>query len=352
MATIHAHGTLPARISPWAVACLLTLTLQRYMKFLILGGTRFVGRHLVEAAHAAGHEVTLFNRGNHPDAFPAVDTLIGDRDGNLHTLRAGSWDVAFDVSGYTAPAVAASTKLLKDAVDRYIFVSTTSVYADPQPDASAMDESAPRKKADPSTDGDYGAMKVACENVVRDVTGLGGLIVRPGIIVGPWDYTGRFAYWCRRIASAEEGETVLAPGAPDRPVQFIDARDLGRWMVRMAERRAGGTFNAVGPEEPLTMGGMVEGIREITKKENVEFAWVGDDALRDAGESPPFWVPEEKAATFTFDASAARLKGLTHRALHEIVRETLAWNSEKAGVEVRDAGMSRERERELLAAAG
>ena len=196
------------------------------MKLLILGGTKFLGRHTVDAARAAGHDVTIFTRGQtNPDLFPEVEHLQGDRDGDLGALDGRRWDGVVDTSGYVPRIVRQSAELLRDAVDRYVFVSSISVYED---FSKPVDESTPvAQLEDPATEEimeNYGALKAACETVVDEVYGDRGASVRAGLIVGPYDPTDRFTYWPRRIA---DGGDVLGPGDPSAPVQFVDARDLG-----------------------------------------------------------------------------------------------------------------------------
>ena len=224
------------------------------VKLLVLGGTRFVGRHLVEAALARGHEVTLFNRGNHPEVFPEVEGLIGDRDGDLGALENRTWDAALDTSGYVPRLVRDSAERLRDAVGHYTFISTVSVYPDTLP-PHADEDARVRGLEDPLTEevtnGTYGGLKVLCEEAVREIYGARSLVIRPGLVVGPYDPTDRFTYWPVRVA---EGGEVLAPGVPEAPVQFIDARDLAAWTLGMIEGRETGTYNAVSPADSFFHG--------------------------------------------------------------------------------------------------
>jgi 2'-hydroxyisoflavone reductase len=315
------------------------------MHILVLGGTRFVGRHIVEAALERGHQVTLFNRGRHPDPFDGVQTLTGDRDGDLSALREGRWDRVIDVSGYTAPQVARSLDALDGRHDGYTFISTTSVYGEPA--RPGIDEAAQLKPADHSDGGGYGESKVGCEEVLRERLGDAVLVARPGIIAGPHDYTDRLAYWCLRV---REGGEMLAPGRPDQPVQVIDARDLAAWIVEATEAGRTGTFNLVGPEEPLTMAGLLETISGATGS-RPDLRWVDDDALVGAGVEPgydlPFWIPGNHAWIFTVSADRARAAGLRHRPVETTVRDTLEWIGDR-GLDDLDAGISAARERELL----
>ncbi len=218
------------------------------MDLLILGGTGFLGRHLVERALAYGHRVTLFNRGlSGPDLFPEVETIRGDREGNLSALRGRRWDAVIDTCGYVPRVVRASAALLAGAVDHYTFVSSISVYSDAiEPGA---DEGAPVKElADPTveevTGETYGGLKALCERAAEEEMPGKVLNIRPGLISGPHDPTDRFTYWPRRISAGGE---VLAPDRLERRVQFIDVRDLAVWIVKMSAERRTGTYNATDP---------------------------------------------------------------------------------------------------------
>lgn len=323
------------------------------MKLLILGGTRFVGRHLVEAALTAGHEVTLFHRGRHEVEFSApVETLHGDRGGDLAALRGRRWEAVVDTSGYAARDVRASAELLTDTVDHYTFVSSISVYADFSRIGMAETAAvhAPDEISTEVTPATYGAMKVACERVVEVVFPGRSAIVRPGLIVGPHDYMDRFPYWCRRIAAGGE---VLAPGDPERPVQLIDVRDLAAWMQRLAEKRRAGVFNATGPAETPTMREMLEGIRAGVGSD-ARFTWVPDEFLLDAEvgqwEEMPFWVSEKSVGVLAVDVRRAVAAGLTFRPVPESARDTLAWLQHRGTEPEQRAGLAPEREQELLRA--
>lgn len=318
------------------------------MRLLVLGGTRFVGRHLTEAALAAGHQVTLFNRGStNPDLFPEAEHLQGDRGGDLAPLRARRWDAVLDVNGYLPKHVRASTRLLADAVERYVFVSTISVYVSFK--TPGLREDAPLEEPRPGDDeaeeippDGYGRLKVRCEELVEESFPDRSLIVRPCIIVGPWDHTGRFAHWVERAA---QGGEVLAPGRPDRPVELIDARDLAAWVLRMTERRATGLFNATGPRDVLTMREMLEACRGATASD-ATFTWIPDDFLDERGVKLPFWYPEEKEGYNLTDHSRAVSQGLAFRPLEDTVRDVHAWVAEDP--ERRPDKLSPEGEAELL----
>jgi 2'-hydroxyisoflavone reductase len=321
------------------------------MKLLILGGTRFLGRHAVDAALAAGHDVTIFTRGKtNPDLYPEVEHLTGDRDGDLAALEGRTWDGVVDTSGYVPRILRQSAELLRDAVGRYVFVSSISVYAD---FSKPVDEStAVAELEDPATEEiteSYGALKAACEAVIDDVSGDRGANVRAGLIVGPFDPTDRFTYWPRRLAA---GGDVLGPGDPDAPVQFVDARDLAVWLVKLALEGPGGTFNATGPAEPLTFADFLDrATAAIGSDANV--TWVDDQKILDAGieawSELPLWLPgDEYAGMARADASRAHDAGLTFRLLEETVVDTLAWDRTLDGDR---PTLSRDKERIALDAA-
>ncbi len=311
------------------------------MKILLLGGTKFVGPHLLVAAAARGHELTRFHR----SAFPP--DLAGDRDPDeepgLEALEGGEWDAVIDTSGYHPRIVRASAELLSPHIGRYLFVSTVSVYADhSQPFRT---EDAPLAHGDEG----YGALKAACETVVREVYGDRALIVRPGLIVGPGDPTDRFTYWPVRV---DRGGSVLAPGDGRDPVQLIDVRDLADWLIRLLEDQASGTFHAVGPERPTTIAGLLSacGARDVT--------WVPTDFLQSHGVKPwsdlPVWIPRasEDGGHNQLDNSRALAAGLRCRPLRQTAADTLAWWKEQPASRraVLGNGLTPEREAELLRA--
>jgi 2'-hydroxyisoflavone reductase len=326
------------------------------MKILVLGGTVFLGRHLVEAALAHGHEVTLFNRGQHnPDLFPNVEKLRGNRDGDLEMLRGQRWDAVIDTCGYVPRIVRASAELLADAVRHYTFISSISVFADFG--VVGLDENAPVGKLQDETieqiTGEtYGPLKALCEQAAERTLSERLLVIRPGLIVGPHDPTDRFTYWPWRVA---QGGEVLAPGRPDRSVQIIDARDLAEWTLKMVEARKTGIYNATGPNYTLTMGQLLDTCRSVSRSD-ATFAWVGERFLLDAGVQPwmevPLWVPdtEEHKGFSAVNCHKAISAGLSFRSLAETVRDTLTWEADlPAGREWR-AGLKPEKEKQLLRA--
>jgi 2'-hydroxyisoflavone reductase len=333
------------------------------LNILILGGTGFTGPYQVRYALSRGHKVTTFNRGKtHPGELPAeVEQLMGDRNGQLDALKGRKWDVVID-NPTTLPAwVRDAAQVLKGNVERYVFISTISVYADT---SKGVDETAPLAKYDgpdayketleamrASGYKTYGPLKALSEQEAEKSFPGKTLIIRPGLIVGPRDETDRFTYWPVRI---DRGGEVLAPGDPKDPVQFIDARDLAEWTIRMVENGDTGTFNATGPATSLGMGGMLDGVkRALNSKSN--FTWVNADFLKqqkvEAWSDMPVWAGDELGMART-SISRALGKGLTFRPLAETARDTLAWfkaQSPERRARLK-AGLSAEREAEALAA--
>lgn len=318
------------------------------MKLLILGGTRFVGRHLVEAALANGHEVTLFYRGKtNPDLFPEAEHIHGDRDSQMHLLDGRKWDACIDTCGYIPRHVRQSVGRLSDAVEQYTFISTISVYDEPvEPDA---DETSALKTLDDEDTEEvsgetYGGLKVLCERAAEDAMPGRVLHVRPGLIVGPFDPTDRFNYWLERV---ERGGEVLVPATADRRVQVIDGRDLAAWTLRMVEANNTGVYNAVGPAEALTWSAWLGMVRDVTGSD-AQFTWVSDAFMAASGAALPFFVPEPSSSMLALSSAKATAEGLTHRPLETIIRDTLAWNAARSADEPRRVGMSAQQEKDLL----
>ena len=309
------------------------------MRILVLGGTKFLGRAFVDAALARRHELTLFNRGEtNADLFPNVEKLRGDRRHDLSSLRGRSWDAVVDPSGYTPAVVRASAELLRDS-GSYLFVSSVSVYADfsvgPDEDSPVAELEANSSLELADDFSNYGALKALCEQAVQDVFGERSLIVRPGLIVGPHDPTGRFTYWAHRLA---RGGEILAPGTPDRRAQFIDVRDLAGWMLDCVERGVTGVFNAT--NEGVAWGELLAG---------ADVTWVSDEHLvaHEVGEwmELPLWLADPAwAGMHRTDVSRAVGAGLTFRP----VAETIAGAAEAPAVD--GVGLTPEREAELLRA--
>jgi 2'-hydroxyisoflavone reductase len=308
----------------------------------------------VEAALARGDEVTLFNRGQtNPGLFPDVETLRGDRDGDLSPLRGRSWDAVVDPSARIPRWVRATAELLADAVEHYTFISSGSVYADtsrPGVDESSAVHTVADETVEEITDAEtYGALKVLCERAAEERMPGRVLSVRAGLIVGPYDPTGRFTYWVHRIGRAGD---VLAPEPRLQPVQFIHARDLAEWILAMADRRQPGVFNATGPEQPLTMDQLLEDCIAATGSD-ARLVWVDEGFLLENGieawSDLPLWLAPEanpgEAAFLAVDVSKAVAAGLRFRPLAETVLETL-----EGAEPTREAGLSPDREGELLEA--
>jgi 2'-hydroxyisoflavone reductase len=314
------------------------------VKLLLLGGPRFLGRAIADAALERGHELTFFNRGRtNPELYPEIERITGDRTTDVSALAEQRWDAVIDTCGYLPDVVRASAEALADA-GAYCFVSSVSVYADqsvPPTEESAV-ATLGDLSADEVTDESYGALKALCEEEVRRVFGDRALVVRPGLIVGPHDPTGRFTYWPHRVA--REGE-VLAPGTPDDPVQFVDVRDLAEWTVEQTAAPTAGTFNVTGPTLPFSA--LLEECRRVSGSD-ARFTWVASDWLLAAGVEEwmgvPLWIASpgwEAANKVVIDRALDT--GLTFRPLAETVRGAL----EQA--ETTDAaGLTPEREAELL----
>jgi 2'-hydroxyisoflavone reductase len=323
------------------------------MYFLILGGTGFLGRHLVEAALGDGHRVTLFNRGlSGPDLVPEVENIKGDRDGDLSLLQGRRWDVAIDTCGYVPRLVRASAGLLADAVDHYAFVSSISVYSDaigPGADEGAPVEELDGPTVEEVTGETYGGLKALCERAAEEERPGRVLDVRSGSISGLHDPTDRFTYWPRRVAAGGE---VLAPDRPERRVQFIDVRDLAAWIVAMSAEQRTGTYNATGPDHELQMGRLLEEC-EASSGSDARLVWVSEDFLEENGVEPftelPLWVPREYGAMLAVNCGRAIAAGLTFRPVSETIRDVLEWDGPRAETELA-AGLKPERERELLSA--
>lgn len=328
------------------------------MRILILGGTVFLGRHLTDAALARGHEVTLFNRGqSNPGLYPDVEQVHGGRDGGLVPLAGRRWDTVIDTSGYLPRVVRASAELLAGSVDTYTFISSKSVYADMS--RPGVDESAPvaalPEGASPEEVGgeNYGPLKALCEREVQAALPGRALIIRPGLIVGPHDPTDRFTYWPHRMA---RGGEALAPEPRDKHVQFIDARDLAEWIVSMVGRGATGVYNANGRPGELMMAALLDVCIQLAGADTT-LTWVAESFLTEHGVGAwmdlPLWIPTSETALAGFlEGSVARAlaAGLTYRPLEETIRDTLAWDATRPPDAPRKAGLTPEREAELLAA--
>jgi nucleoside-diphosphate-sugar epimerase len=317
------------------------------VRLLLLGGPKFLGRAVIDAALAEGHDVTLFNRGTtNVELHPELERITGDRDGGLHALGGREWDAVVDTSGYLPRVVGAGAELLRGAVGHYVFVSTVSVYAS---FADVVAEDAPvAALSEPGSEDigkDYGALKALCERAVEESFPGAATHVRAGLIVGPHDPTGRFTYWPHRLA---RGGDVLVPGPAWRPVQLIDVRDLAAWIVVAAASGAAGTFNATGP---ATMGAVFDAARRVAgtpaRAVEVDDAFLAEQGVGEWMELP-LWIDvrnEDWRRFMEVDAERATAAGLTFRPLDETVAATLAEAELVDGV-----GLTPAREAELLAA--
>lgn len=299
---------------------------------LVIGGGRFVGHHLVQAALAAGWQVTTFNRGQTGPAPAEVTSITGDRRGSLDALSSGTWDAVIDTCGYLPGEVAAMAGYLQGRVGRYVFISSVSAYA------SFMvpnTEHSPLATTDDSdtqvVDGNsYGPLKALCEAVVTRAFGERALLVRPGLVVGPQDHTRRFTWWPARVARAVDAEPVLAPGRPDAPLQFIDARDLAAFVVQALGRDLRGPVNVVAPADRWTWGKLLQTCAEVSGRQ-AQWVWAPDEFLLAQGVSPwadlPLWLPAQgdNAAFMQVDTARAQAAGLSIRPLAQTVADTLAW---------------------------
>lgn len=338
------------------------------MKILILGGTKFLGRHLIAAAQARGHEVTLFNRGKHSsETFENVGQIHGDRHngGDLAKLSGQAWNAVVDTCGYLPQSVKASAEALKDAAGQYVFISSISAYADyshPDFDETApvagLNEEQTKRAGEIDSQGEltgatlgdmYGALKARCEREAEKAMPGKILQVRSGLIVGSYDPTDRFTYWAMRVA---QGGEVLAPGSPNRFVQMIDARDLSAWIVKMIERKENGIYNVTGKPFELTMEKMLEEIKNASGSD-AGFVWVNEEFLdREnvaAWSEMPLYLPESSENSKGFlsaNVDKALQTGLEFRPLRETIQDTLAWRKTKN--DALKAGITLEREKELL----
>jgi 2'-hydroxyisoflavone reductase len=344
-----AAGTAPASGTPLAA--------PPAQRILILGGTGFLGPDVVEAARARGHVVTLFNRGKtNPHLFPDLEKLHGDRDGQLDALKDRAWDAVVDTSGYVPRVVRMSAELLAPSVKQYVFISSVSVYADNS--RPGMDETTRLEELkQPDSENvreHYGALKALCEQAAEAAMPGRVTNIRPGLIVGPEDPTDRFTYWPVRT---KRGGEVLAPGSGRDPVQVIDARDLGAWVVRCIEDRTVGVYNAVGPASRTTMADVLATCREAAGSD-ARLTWVDAKFLEEqqvaAWSDMPAWVPAEGeyAGFGSVSARKAMDRGLTFRPLLDTCRDTLSWwatlPAERQG-KLR-AGLAPEREAAVLQA--
>jgi len=306
------------------------------MRLLVLGGTRFLGRAVVDTALAAGWHVTTLTRGESGTPPVPVDARTGDRttaDG-LAALDAGEWDVCIDTSGYVPRDVLAGARALDGRVGHYVFVSSISVYPGWPEEATSVDSPQHECKPDAGPDdGDYGTLKAGCERAVEDMFGAASTLIRAGLLVGPHDNTVRLSWWLSRIA---RGGEVLAGGSPDLPTQFIDVRDLAAWMLHCGQNGVSGPFVSTSLPGSSTFGRMLAAARAVTGS-GASITWVDDEHLLDSAVEPwtelPLWTPVDTAPhTWDADSVPARDAGLACRPIEETVADTWAWMRE-VGVE-------------------
>lgn len=327
------------------------------MKILVIGGGIFLGRAVVGAALTAGHQVTVFNRGQASanNGFP-VTWIRGDRDGDLVALQGGRWDVVVDTCGYFPRQIRRLLHAVGGTTGCYVFISTVAAYRNLgkagiiENDALAEPAGDEVSTVTPTT---YGPLKSGCEAAAIEQTEMKTLIVRPGVIAGPYDPTDRFSYWVGRMAAGGE---VLAPGDPGAPLQIIDVRDLAEWLVRMIEAGSSGVYNTVGPVESLTFGGLLD-ICAREFKAGANLRWLSDDWLAKRfladWSKLPLYMPKSNTATaglFQIDGSKAFSSGLSHRPLRDTIADTHAWLESRAQSIGLKVGLTRSVEREFLAA--
>jgi len=322
-----------------------------WVKLLVIGGTRFVGRAFVEQAVGHGHDVAVFHRSvSEPEDFPSAEHLHGDRDGQLGLLRGRSWDAVLDTCAYIPRAVREASAVLQDFAGHYTLVSTLSAHPDDMP-AGSTERAATHRPPFPQTElvtaETYGPLKVACEHEAIGAFGNRCLIIRPGYIVGPHDPSDRFTFYLRRAAGGGE---MAAAGPPDAPLQVIDVRDLAAFMLGRVEAADSGVFGVAGPGERIVMRDVLETARDVADADTT-FTWVSEGFLDAAGDQAQEWFPMWEPrfpGVHTYDAAKAVAAGLRCRPFAETVADTLAWDQERGQPDLR-AGLTAEMERELLA---
>ena len=321
------------------------------MKILILGGTVFLGKHIVNSALKDGHEVTLFNRGKHnPELFPDIEKIRGDRDGDLSALDGRKFDAVIDTSGYVPRIVKMSAEFFKDKVKTYTFISSISVYKDfsdmtmnENSEVSTLED----ETVEEITGETYGPLKYLCEKAVTDIYKDNAVIIRPGLIVGEDDPSDRFTYWIYRI---NQGGNVLAPGPKEKNVQFIDVKDLADFTLKMTENNVSGTYNATGPAEKLSFEKLLEECKNVSGS-SAEIVWADQKFLLDENIAPytelPLWLPDEMDGGNNCNINKALGKGLKIRPLEETIKDTLKFISSKKDYTLK-SGLKSEKEAELI----
>lgn len=320
------------------------------MRLLIIGGTVFLGRHLVAQAIAAGHQVTTLNRGSvFLEEQSSVERLLADRNGDLSFLQGREFDAVIDVCGYHPDSVEHSIRALSAAVKNYVFISTVSAYGDFT--EIALSEESPIKYTPFGEQGDYGSLKADCEKVLTQMMPGRFLIIRPGLIVGPYDPTDRFTYWPARFAC---GGKIAVPEKLDRQVQFIDVRDLAAFVLARTEAEAHGVYIATGPIDRLTLLDVLDACQRASRVDS-EMVKIEEIVLLKADVTPwselPLWIPDTMkhfAGVMRLDRRKAVADGLTCRPIEKTIADTLAWDRTRDPALPRQAGLSPEKEAELL----
>lgn len=332
------------------------------MRVLVLGGTKFLGRYIVDSALKHGHKVTVFNRGlSNKEVKSGVEYLIGDRKDNLEALKGRTWDAAIDTCAYLPWHVQKSVELLPDSVEHYTLISTMSVYSNLEKEITdentaveiMTEEQIEEVKNDATGEAMgkyYGGLKYLCELEAEKAMPGRVMIVRPGLIVGAFDPSDRFTYWVRRVS---QGGEILCPGRQDAKVQFIDAADLAEWIVKLSEDKAIGILNATGPKNVITMGEFLESCKRVSKSD-AEFTWVDEEFLFENNvkfwSDMPVWIPDRinSPGFFGVDITRALQKSLDFRPLEETLEATLSWDNTRIKETKLKAGIMLEKEKELL----
>lgn len=326
------------------------------MDLLIIGGTKFLGRHLVDAASRRGHNVTLFNRGltnpglfNKTSAQTKIEEILGDRSSDLASqLKDRKFDAVIDTCGYKPDDILSATQALSDSVDSYIFISSISVYETKL--GRPIDEASPLVPQPlPPEEDNYATLKALCESTLVSELPDTHLIIRPGLIVGPFDPSDRFTYWVRRI---RQGGKTLAPGDPQRQVQYIDVRDLAEWTIHLAEEKQKGVYSAVGPATFINMGTMLDTMVKLLNPA-CQLVWASDEILQKGGVSPwlemPLWLPADSDSSqmMSISTSKSQLAGLKTRDLADTVLATNEWDLRRGDSELQ-AGLNNKKELQVL----
>lgn len=325
------------------------------MDILIIGGTKFLGRALVDAAIEKGHKLTLFNRGQtNPDLYPEIEQIRGDRDGEISNLGDRKWDVVIDNCGYVPRVVNQSVEFLKDKAKAYVFISSISVYTETAElnrteDAPVIELEDKTTEDIMATSESYGGLKYLCEEAVDNVF-ENSLIIRPGLIVGPHDPTNRFTYWPVRI---RKGGKILTPSDENYPVQIIDVRDLANFILHLIENNIYGAFNVTGPDKSHSLGTIFDACKSFSQN-NPEIVKADEQWLLDHEVQPwmemPLWIPDDAGRALMQVSIEKGLKqGLKFRPLTETVKDTLDWYDYIKGDDQEwNAGLNSEKEIELL----